>query len=151
MAIRQKKLVGFSSDKQTVELDRNDIRRYARSIGSENPIHFDVRAAKRAGYADLVAPASMLASLVAHDDLEARLEVAAKNVFHSDQSVEIRRPLVAGDILSVESVITEINERPVGNSSTGFVTIEDRGFDNKGKALLVARRILAVRGGFPRR
>ena len=151
MAIRQKKLIGYKTDKQSVELNRNDIRRYARSIGSSNPIHFDFAAAKKAGYTDLVAPVSMMASLVSHEAIESRLEVAAKNVFHSDQSVEVRRPLVAGDVLNLESVITEINERPVGNSSTGFVSIEDRGYDKRGKVLMISRRVLAVRGGFPRR
>ncbi len=151
MAIRQKKLVGYKTDKQVVEINRNDIRRYARSIGSTNPIHFDLQAAKKAGYADLVAPISMMASLVSHEAVESKLEVAAKNVLHGDQSVELRRPLLAGDVLKLESVITEVSERPAGSSSTGFVSIEDRGYDKRGKVLMISKRVLAVRGGFPRR
>ena len=149
--MKQKKLIGYASEKQLVDLERNDIRRFSASIGSTNPIHFDPVAAKKAGFKNLVAPSSMAASFGHHSSLTETLEVHAKNVLHSEQTVELRRPLLAGDSFKVSSVITDIQERPIGNSATGFVTIEDRATDLKGKMLFLSKRVLAVRGGFPRR
>jgi len=149
--MKQKRLIGNAVQKHTVEFDRSDIRRYATAIGSTNQLHFDPAIAKKAGFSDIIAPISMAATLGRHNHIIAMLEVHPKNVLHSEQTIELRRPLAAGDELRVVSVVSDVHERPIGNSTTGFVTIEDRGTDAKGKAVFFVRRVLAVRGGFPRR
>lgn len=45
-------------------LDAVAIGRFAISIGASNPVHYDRCAAQEAGFADVVAPANMLAALV---------------------------------------------------------------------------------------
>ncbi|MFH1809110.1 MAG: MaoC family dehydratase N-terminal domain-containing protein [Pseudomonadota bacterium] len=149
--MRQRKLIGTATETRTIEIDRSDIRNFALAIGAKNPVHHDEAAASKAGYPGLVAPSSMAASLGQHDVLISLLEVHAKNVLHSEQTIEQRRPLLAGDAIKVFSIITDVQERPIGSATTGFVTIEDRGVDTKGKPLFTARRVLAIRGGFPRR
>lgn len=149
--MRQRKLIGTATETRVVELDRSDIRNFASAIHAKNPIHFDEAAAAKAGHPNLVAPTSLAAGLGQHDTLVSLLDVHSKNVLHSEQTVELRRPLCAGDVIKVFSIITDVQERPIGSATTGFVTIEDRGADAKGKPLFTARRVLAIRGGFPRR
>ncbi|WP_431521417.1 FAS1-like dehydratase domain-containing protein [Blastomonas fulva] len=44
----------------SVLVERGQIRFFARALGETNPVHFDVGAAKAAGYPDLAAPPQLL-------------------------------------------------------------------------------------------
>jgi len=149
--MRQRKLIGQVIQRHVVELDRSDIRRFAGATGSIDQVHYDPMAAKKAGFKDLLAPLAMATTLSNHGGLAQLLEVHPKNILHSEQTVDLRRPLQAGDLIRIVTVVTDVHERPIGSATTGFVTLEDRATDSKGKQLFFARRVLAVRGGFPRR
>ncbi len=49
-------MVGVESDPWYCELDRSNIRLFARAVGYDDPVYYDVDAAKAKGYHDLVAP-----------------------------------------------------------------------------------------------
>lgn len=149
--MKQKRLIGHTTPRRTLEVERSDIRHYAAAVGCTAALHYDEEAAKKAGFSGVVAPASFVATLGDHMALTELLEVHPKNILHSEQTIELRRPIVAGDSIKVSSTITEIYERPIGSTTTGFVTIEDQGIDLKGNRLFYSKRVLAVRGGFPRR
>ena len=44
------------------------IRRYARAIGDDNPVHYDSGYARRRGYEDVVAPPNLVSSITAWDE-----------------------------------------------------------------------------------
>src|SRR5947209_16133296 len=48
--------IGKSYDPVTYAVGREKVREYASAVGETNPLHFDVEAARAAGYADVVAP-----------------------------------------------------------------------------------------------
>ena len=58
-----KQRIGKSLKAVVYEIEKNQIRRFARAIGETNPIHSDEKAAKNAGYSGLVAPPTFVGAL----------------------------------------------------------------------------------------
>ncbi len=58
----------------TVQVERGQIRFFAKALGETNPVHSDIDAARAAGYPDLAAPPSFFMPIEAMaDDERARL------------------------------------------------------------------------------
>jgi acyl dehydratase len=96
-----------------VEITRNDIRRFAAAIGDANPLYTDVEAAKAAGYSDVIAPPTFLisASTGGGDGgfiREPGLGLNFAMVVHGEETFEFTRPVVAGDVLTLEQRIADI-------------------------------------------
>ncbi|QGS69134.1 hypothetical protein CV093_14590 [Oceanobacillus sp. 143] len=49
---------GFITDTVAINVTREHVRKYAEAIGEENPIFHSLEAARNAGYANLVLPAT---------------------------------------------------------------------------------------------
>ncbi len=94
------------------QVGREHIRQFARAVGDDNPLHHDVDAARAAGYADLVAPPTFLATAtpgalgLPTDDPALGLDYAL--IVHGEQRFTLRRPVVAGDELVTTSTLTGI-------------------------------------------
>ena len=146
--MKQKRFIGYKSEKKLVEMDRSEIRRYAACIGSKNALHFDPEHAKKLGYRDIVAPVSIVTTYSDCIALIGLLKINPRNILHSEQSIDIARPILAGDSFVIYSEIKEIYERPIGNATTGFLAIESYASDEDGESLFTTRRVLAIRGGF---
>ena len=50
------KAIGKKYEPTTYAVGREKIKEYARAVGETNPLHLDEKAAREAGYADVVAP-----------------------------------------------------------------------------------------------
>ncbi len=130
-------------------MGREKIREFARSLGDTRDIFFDVAAAQSAGHPDLVAPPTFAiivsmdaAGQVVHDP---ELGLDYTRVVHGDQRFEHHRPITAGDqltclvsvddirsvagndMITVRSVISDINGEPV---STVYSLLLSRGTDS---------------------
>ncbi|MFI6865534.1 MaoC family dehydratase N-terminal domain-containing protein [Nocardia sp. NPDC050406] len=87
-------------------VERRHIHEFARAVQAFNPAHWDERAARHLGYEAIVAPPTF-AALVWH---KARREILEHlitgyhidRVVHVDQTLEIGRPLLAGDVLTCD-------------------------------------------------
>jgi acyl dehydratase len=108
-----------------VRIDRKDIMRFAVATGETNPIHFEVDAARAAGFADVVAPALFYVSLrtsVFNLVPAAELHIEGTPVrdippltftqaMAGETTAELHRPFVAGDDVTcsrrVESTFTK--------------------------------------------
>lgn len=98
---------------ETFEVGREHIRSFALAIGEADPIHLDPKAAKAAGYADVVAPPTFLTTLsfrfAAYGPvIDPDLGLNYAMVVHGEQKFAHARPVVAGDRLKATSTITEI-------------------------------------------
>jgi acyl dehydratase len=137
--------------KRTVAVENGDIRRFAEAVFSADPIHSDPAAAKQAGLPGLIAPPTFCATLCDYAEILKELDLNPRQVMHSEQHVAELEPVYAGDVLSVTTTLVDRFERTSGSNTMGFVILEDTGNNQKGKKVFLARRVLAVRGGFPRR
>jgi acyl dehydratase len=129
------------------QVGREKIREFATAIGADDPLHFDVEAARAAGYADLVAPATfpivitMRTSRVIVDD--PGLGIDYSRVVHGEQRFAYERPVVAGDELVCVNTVEDITER----AGHDFVTTRTDVRTPDGEAVVSVWSKLVVRGG----
>ncbi|SJM63718.1 hypothetical protein FM112_09410 [Gulosibacter sp. 10] len=108
---------------------REHVREFARAVFAANPIHTDLEAAREAGYADLVAPATFTAvlqdrgmQLLLADPL---VDFELKHIVHGDEKFEFSRPVLAGDQLTAELEVTRVVARGRVNMIQAQTVIRD--------------------------
>ncbi|MDH6225578.1 MULTISPECIES: MaoC family dehydratase N-terminal domain-containing protein [Streptomyces] len=94
------------------EVGREKIREFAASIGDPNPAYTDPEAAKALGHPDVIAPPTFVFAIsfkaahrVIHDP---ELGLDYSRVVHGDQKFAYRRPVRAGDRLTVTTTIDAV-------------------------------------------
>lgn len=107
------------------EVTRSAIASFATAIGSDDPVHRDVAAARASGHADVVAPPTfpIVVAFTAMEQLidDPAVGIELRNVVHAEQRFQIVRPVRAGDVLTatlrVESVRTAAGTDLIATSS----------------------------------
>lgn len=125
---------------------REKVREFARAVVSKAPIHHDHEVAKRAGYADVVAPPTFavviqdatLQQLLADEEAD----IDFSRVVHGDQRFSYTRPIVAGDELTATLTVTAVKQ--LGAHS--MVTATSDIVDAQGEHVVTAVSTLVVRG-----
>ncbi len=125
---------------------REKVREFARAVFATNPLHSDPAAAKEAGYADVVAPATFPV-VVQEQALQQLLDepengIDFSRVVHGDQRFSYSRPIVAGDELTATLTIASV--KTLGGHS--MVTAESAMVDSSGAHVVTAISTLVVRG-----
>ena len=116
--------VGKSWPSTTYQVGREKIKEYATVLGIENPVHFDVGAAREAGFRDVVAPPmfavvySMHALAPAMFDPEVGMNFAT--MVHGGQTFEWGEPACSGDEITTVAKCTQIEEK----DGRGFYVFE---------------------------
>jgi acyl dehydratase len=99
----------------TYAVGREKIREYASAVGETNPLHFDLDAARAAGYEDVVAPPMFAvvyagrAVIPALFDPEVGLDFAM--LVHGGQEFRWGPVVVAGDEITTTAAVQDISER----------------------------------------
>ena len=129
------------------EISRVKIRDFADAIGDPSPVFRDVAAAQAAGYPDVIAPPTFPIVITAAAGNRAatdpELGINYAMVVHGEQSFEYVRPLVAGDVVTTQTTITDI--RDAGRNTLLTNTTEFRTLD--GELVCTAHSTLVERGG----
>src|SRR5690242_6285130 len=96
-------LVGRTTPERVSEVEKHQIRFFAKAIGEKNSIHFDEEAAKKAGYRSIVAPPTFVFCLcsMSWDELGflRQLGVDVDHMLHAEQSITHHDVICAGDRL----------------------------------------------------
>ena len=140
-------LVGREYAPFTIAVERRWIRTFADAIGADDPIHRDVQAAARAGYADVAAPPTFAFSVV----MEAGQPVAViddlgvdrTRTMHGEQSFRYHRPIIAGDVLTGRQKVVDMYERK--NGALTFVVTETTLADQRDRPVCELRTVIVVR------
>jgi acyl dehydratase len=96
------------------EVGRAKIQEFALAIGATDPVYWDPEAAKALGHPDVIAPPSfpMIISLEAERQVVHDPELGARDqvrFVHREQRFAYRRPIRAGDVLTVTVRIDSID------------------------------------------
>ena len=128
------------------EISRVKIREFADAIGDPSPLFRDVAGAQAAGYPDVIAPPTFPIVITAAAGNRAatdpELGVNYAMVVHGEQSFSYVRPLVAGDVVTTQTTITDI--RDAGRNTLLTNTTEFRTLD--GELVCTAHSTLVERG-----
>lgn len=124
-------------------VEEGKIREFAKAIRDDNPAHRDADAAAEQGFDGIVAPLTFVASSAHWRDGPGPLADAGLDLtrtLHGESEWEYRRPLIAGEVLDVESEVVgrEEKEGRRGGSLT-IHTLENRYLDADGEAVVVER------------
>ncbi len=138
--------VGKEYPGTTYQVGREKIKEYATALGIDNPVHFDVEAARAAGFRDVVAP-PMFAVVYSSPavgpailDPEVALNFAA--MVHGGQEFEWGEPACSGDEITTTSKCLSIEEK----DGKGFYVFETNSVNQDGAQVVRGTWTLIVRG-----
>lgn len=143
--------VGVASEPWTHEITTTSVRSFARGVGYEDPVYYDIEAARAAGYESLPAPPTYLGTPIyipARSDStfsgprasRQGVNHGLKNVLDGGTETVYERTLVAGDVLSVTSLVANLEKkqsRALGDML--IVTSETTGRDQSGEVVVRQR------------
>ncbi len=125
---------------------REKIREYAAAVGETNPLHFELDAARAAGYADLVAPPMFAVVYASRSvgpalfDPEVGLNFAM--MVHGSQEFEWPELVIAGDEIDTTTTVKDISER----GGMAFYVFESRSENQRGETVCIGTWTNIVRG-----
>jgi acyl dehydratase len=139
--------IGHKLPASTLPIERSRLKFFAKATGQGDPIYTDEAAARAAGYADLPAPPTFLFAAEldsgATDRLLADLEVPIANILHGEQGFTYHRSACVGDVVTVESTITDIYDKK--NGALEFINKASRAVNQRGELVAELRTVIVVR------
>ena len=145
MAI-ETKAVGKTFPAVTYAVGREKVKEYALAVGETNPIHLDHEAARKAGYADVVAPPmfcvvykspAMAPAIFDHD-----VGMNFALMVHGGQEFRWGPLVVAGDEIDTTVTVKSIEER----DGRGYYVFESTSTNQRGETVCVGTWTNIVRG-----
>lgn len=152
MAIDRKHL-GEVSEPRVIDVEKGQLRFFAKATGETNPIYFDEDAARAAGHPTLPAPPTFLFSLALGApakrgnilDAENGMGVDMRRILHGEQRFEYHRQIYAGDRVTLVTTTGEIYEKKGG--ALEFITQDTTATNDAGELLATMRVVTVVRNG----
>jgi acyl dehydratase len=134
--------IGVESDAWTVEVDRTAIRMFARSVQYTDPLFYDEAFAKEKGYRALPAPPHYLGTPIYNPDAPPRgarqLNVPYRRNLNGGTEIEYFDTIVAGDVLSATSKLTDLEETS-GRLGPMLIIRSETTYRRDGEVVAVAR------------
>ena len=125
-------------------IERGKVREFALAVGEDNPIFFDVDAARAHGLPDIVAPPTFTVTQIWQVSREQREEQLGadldyERVLHGEQEFEYQRLPFAGEILrGTMRISKDFTKQGKRGGEMRFVTYESRFVDVQGEEVLTA-------------
>ena len=138
--------VGKSYEPVVYAVGREKIKEYAHAVGETNPLHLDVKAARAAGHADVVAPPMFAvvycSPAVAVPMLDPELEINFAMLVHGGQEFEWATLVVAEDEITTVASVKDISER----AGLGYYVLETISTNQRGEQVCRGTWTNIVRG-----
>lgn len=130
----------------TYQAGREKIKEYATALGIENPVHFDVEAARAAGFRDVVAP-PMFAVVYSGPALgpvlfDPEVEMSFAAMVHGGQEFVWGEPVCSGDEITTTAKCLSIEEK----DGKGFYVFETVSVNQDGAEVVRGTWTNIVRG-----
>lgn len=152
MAI-DRKHIGEVSEPRVIDVEKGQLRFFAKATNETNPIYFDETAARAAGHPAIPAPPTFLFSLALGApakigdvlDPDRGLGVDMRRILHGEQRFEYFRPIYAGDRVTLITTTSDIYEKKGG--ALEFVAQDTEARNDAGELLATMRVVTVVRNG----
>jgi acyl dehydratase len=141
--------IGGESEPWTLEVDKLQIRLFARAVGYTDPLYFDEAFAKSKGYRSLPCPPHYLGTPIFNPadadptfggarGRRVRLNHGLKRVLNGGTEIEMFDTICAGDTLTATTKIADLAERQ-GRLGTMLITTTETTYRRDGKVVAIAR------------
>jgi acyl dehydratase len=138
--------IGKTYPSSTYMVGREKVREYAAAVGESNPLHFDVDAARAAGYADVVAPPMFAvvygARSVGPGILDPDVGINFAMMVHAGQEFVWGPLVVAGDEITTSATVKDISDR----GGMAFYVFETVSENQRGDTVCTGTWTQIVRG-----
>jgi acyl dehydratase len=136
--------VGMESAPVKNEVEKGAIRRFADAIGDPNPLYRDEEYAKTTRYGRIVAPPTFCRTFD-YGEIPG-LVFKREGLIHGEQQFEYFRPIFAGDVLYCSTRLANAYEKEGRLGRMIFLVYEQRGVDEAGDTVFLARSHVIFRG-----
>ena len=110
--------IGTVSEERVIDVEKGQVRLFAKAIGETNPIHFDDEAAKAAGYRGIVAPATFASCLrllaPAKIPTNEQMGIDYKKILNAEEDCQYEKIICAGDRLTLVTEVVDIYDKKGG-------------------------------------
>lgn len=164
-AVSREEVVGLSTGKATITVERGPVSQFAASVTDSNPVYRDRDAANAAGFDDIPVPptyffsgAGFWGAFAEEQPADATPErnvmaevmggLMAKGgiVLHGEEEFTYHQPVVVGDKVTKVGTVVDLYEKPAGDKTMTFLVTEDEYRNQDGELVLTARMNLIHRG-----
>lgn len=129
------------------EVGREKIREYANAVGETNPVHHDRKAARAAGFRDVVAPPMFCvvysAGAMGPAVLDPEVGIDFSRLLHGAQEFVWGEPVCSGDAIRTEVSLGDVYEK----GSNTFYVFESVSRNQDGDEVVRGTWTNIVRGG----
>jgi len=144
-----RKVIGVESEPWTLEVDKLQIRLFARSVGYTDPLYYDEEFAKSKGYRSLPAPPHYLGTAV-YDPRNSdptfgaprgrgpQINHGLKRVLNGGTEIEYFDTICAGDVLTASSKVVDLVEAK-GSIGQMLITTSETTYKRDGQTVAVSR------------
>jgi acyl dehydratase len=140
-------VIGKSTGAFRVRIERGPVDFFATALHDDNRIYHDPAAAKAAGFDDIPAPPTFSFAMQhmgrfgeeqppdptggtnPMHGIMGELYGKGALILHGEQTFEYHRPIVVGDVLEGEGVVTDIYEKDTDSAVMTFIVIQTRWTD----------------------
>lgn len=130
------------------EVEKWQLRFFAKAVGETNPIYFDEDAAKAAGHRSILAPPTYAVTLsIAEPDPFRKyrdMGINPEQMLHAQQKFEYFAPIYAGDTIAFTSRIVDFIER--GKGAIKFLIEETDAINQDGVMTTRFRKTVVIKG-----
>ena len=138
--------IGKTYEPVVYAVGREKIKEYARAVGETEPVYLEVKAARAAGYADVVAPPMFAvvysAPSVGPPIFDPEIELNFAMMVHGAQEFEWAAPVVAGDEITTTASVKDISEQ----DGRGYYVFESVSINQRGEQVCRGTWTNLVRG-----
>ena len=138
-------LLGVPHPSGTFEVTRDLILGFCRTTGETEPLYTDVAVARSAGYADLLAPPTLVMLLFRGAGRPNIHLNFGRQRLQAGQSVESLAPIVAGDVLTGSTSLEEVYPKTGRSGTMVFVVWKVEAVNQRGEPVAVFRESYAAR------
>ncbi|WP_184081608.1 MaoC family dehydratase N-terminal domain-containing protein [Sphingobium subterraneum] len=145
--------IGVVSEPREIDVEKGQLRFFAKATGEINPVYFDEEAARAAGHPTIPAPPTFLFSLQLGApakrgdifDPENGIGVDVRRILHGEQRFTYHRPIYAGDRMTLTTTTTDIYDKKGG--ALEFITQKTQGVNAAGQLCVEMQVVTVVRNG----
>jgi len=169
MAVTRDEVVGRSTGKSTLVIERGPVTRFAEAVTESSPIYRRRDAAQAAGFADIPVPPTWFFSAAGHwgafaeqqppdavmsgsgpgtnPTMEIIGALMAKGglVLHGEEEFTYHEPVTVGQTIRSEGEVVDLYEKPAGEKTMTFLVTETRYYDEAGELAVTSRMNLIHR------
>jgi acyl dehydratase len=145
-----KELIGLEFTPYSMAVEKGKIKELARALGDDNPIYFDLEAAKKEGYDGIPIPPTFFQIIdlwggMGSVEKVEKLKLNLARVLHGQQQYEYLGDIVAGDVLSVTSKVVHAETKTGSTGAMDLITTENQYRNQRGELVAIARNTLVHR------